>query len=252
MDNARLFDDAHVADRARSRRGTPSSISSRTSRATTSRRRCAASPTSRSGSRRTSATSMDEPGARAHGPAARPRAPAGGADRRHPRSTAAPDRIEDADRRRRRRRSSSPRSWSCSRRPPTRADRARRACRRSRTARVPLQQVLMNLIGNALKYNRGRDAHRRGRRAAQATAVYDVLRHRQRRRHRARVPRAHLGHVPDARAARQGRGHRHRARGRAQDRRGRGGRAWVESDAGAGATFCFTLACTTSTRTRDG
>jgi signal transduction histidine kinase len=86
--------------------------------------------------------------------------------------------------------------------------------------RAPLQQIFMNLIGNALKHARAArpDVEIRGR-LARRRRQRRVFRPRQRTGHRPGVPRAGLGHVPDAGVARQGRGHRHRPGRGQKDRR---------------------------------
>jgi signal transduction histidine kinase len=106
------------------------------------------------------------------------------------------------------------------------------------TERVPLQQVLMNLIGNAIKYNAGRELRVEvGSRAAAVPTFY--------------VKDNGVGIAPefheriwtlfqtlDARDKVESTGI-----GLAVVRKtveGRGGKAWVESAAGAGATFWFT------------
>ena len=87
------------------------------------------------------------------------------------------------------------------------------------TMKIPLQQVLMNLMSNAVKYNRDRDLTIEVGAIVEDNKPPGLLREGQRRRHRARVPPAHLGPLSDARSARQGREHRHRSRRRSQDRR---------------------------------
>ncbi len=83
----------------------------------------------------------------------------------------------------------------------------------------PLQQVFMNLIGNALKYADRPDP------VVQVTARHDgtvlrVQRLRQRTWNPRRVSRPHLGNLPDPRSARQGGSHGHRSVARQETRGG--------------------------------
>ncbi len=95
------------------------------------------------------------------------------------------------------------------------------------TERLLLQQVFHEPDRERHQARQSRRSHHRGRRQARR-ALLRVLGRRQRRRHRARVPRPHLGHLPDARGARPRGGGRDRPR--AASRRSssvsRGARGW--------------------------
>ena len=67
------------------------------------------------------------------------------------------------------------------------------------TERLLLQQVFMNLIGNAIKHANRADPPDHHRRPS-GRAVLRVLGQRQRSGHRTGVSRADLGHLPDARS----------------------------------------------------
>ena len=68
------------------------------------------------------------------------------------------------------------------------------------TERVPLQQVFMNLIGNAIKYSERPDTRVTFARRLDEPYVH-VFRRRQRARDRAAIPREDLADLSDARAA---------------------------------------------------
>lgn len=115
------------------------------------------------------------------------------------------------------------------------------------TARVPLQQVLMNLMGNALKYNRDRALTVEV--GAQSLATHTLF----------YVKDDGVGIAPEYHDRIWGLFQTLESRDRVESTgiglavvrkivESRGGRAWVESAAGAGATFWFSWPADTRTR----
>ena len=120
---------------------------------------------------------------------------------------------------------------------------------RIRTQRVQLQQVLMNLMGNAVKYNPGRELHVEvgARRDDDEWAIY--------------VKDDGVGIAPEFHQRIWGLFQTLEPRDKVESTgiglavvrkivEARGGRAWIESEAGSGATFWFTWPADSSARTK--